>query len=179
VFVALRITPTTRASAKGEISIVGGIQRPWRDDESSISSSIGPSISAPGARAQVLSANFKPLPNQTERMEFESTLIEPRQPEANRVLPDAPIAKVPASVCPAGVGRPCAFLGGRPYIPDQFHLVGHNPSWVKAVSNPAIVVVRLFRLPPSLWTTRRRDTASTAILQEKRIPYWARVVRKS
>jgi hypothetical protein len=99
------------------------------------------SISAIGAQAQVLSANFKPLPMQTERMEFESTLIEPRQPEANRVLPDAPIAKVPASVCPAGVGKPCAFLAGRPYIPDQFHFMGHNLSWVKAVSNPAIVVV--------------------------------------
>jgi hypothetical protein len=55
------------------------------------------------------------------------------------VLPDAPVAKAPMSPCPAGVGKPCALLGGRPYLPDRLHLEEHDASWAKAMSTPLMI----------------------------------------
>ncbi len=63
-----------------------------------------------------------------------SSRVEPVQQESQRVLPDAPIPLLPTLQdgplpCPAGVGRPCALLGGRLYFRDPVHMTEHDKSW--------------------------------------------------
>jgi hypothetical protein len=59
--------------------------------------------------------------------------------DTKSILPDAPVPKAAASPCPAGVGRPCALLGGLPYLPDQLHMEEHDLSWGKAMSHPFMI----------------------------------------
>ena len=96
---------------------------------------------AAGLHAQVQLAGVKPLPIDTEHVDVGSTLIQPDQtiPELVEVLPEAPVAKSPASPCPAGFWKPCAFLSGELYARDRFHLTEYDRSWTKAMSNPAII----------------------------------------
>jgi hypothetical protein len=57
-------------------------------------------------------------------------------------LPDSPTPKMnlnESSMCPAGVGKSCAILGGRVYIPDQLGIGYHNETWWDAMKNPAMV----------------------------------------
>jgi hypothetical protein len=90
--------------------------------------------------AQTLPADVKSLATSTKDIDFGSASIQPRESETSRVLPEAPIAKTVAPICPAGSGKPCALLGGRAYLRDPFHLSAHDQSWTKAMTNPAMVV---------------------------------------
>jgi hypothetical protein len=92
-------------------------------------------LTAWSSHAQDLFAGNKPEPIPTEDIELSSTLVEP----SALVLPDAPVAKAMAPPCPAGPGKPCAFLNGHPYFRDRFLLSAHDPSWTKAMSNPLIM----------------------------------------
>jgi hypothetical protein len=96
-------------------------------------------LTASSSRAQDLFAGNKPQPIPTEHIELSSTLVEPAGPANASVLPDAPVPKTIAPPCPAGPRKPCAFLSGRPFLHDRFALSAHDPSWVKAMSNPAII----------------------------------------
>jgi hypothetical protein len=42
--------------------------------------------------------------------------------------------------CPAGNGKPCAFLGGRLYFSDPLALSQHSKSWAAAAVSPAMLV---------------------------------------
>jgi hypothetical protein len=56
--------------------------------------------------------------------------------------PDAPKSKIepePPTPCPAGTGKPCAFLGGRAYFPDQWKMTQHDRTWADAMKHPAIL----------------------------------------
>jgi hypothetical protein len=79
------------------------------------------------------------VPLETEYAEVGSRLVEPQALPVDPVLPDAPVPKTVTAPCPAGPGRPCAFLSGRPYIRDRFRMSEHDSSWGRAVSNPVIL----------------------------------------
>jgi hypothetical protein len=93
---------------------------------------------AAGLHAQTASSNIQPLPIQTD---VGSTLLQPDEtsPTRSDILPEAPIPKSPASPCPAGYWKPCAFLSGNLYARDRFHLGEYDRSWTKALSNPVII----------------------------------------
>jgi hypothetical protein len=99
------------------------------------------SFGAVALHAQTPSSNIQPLPIQTEYVSVGSTLVQPDEttPARGDILPEAPIPKSPASPCPAGYGKPCAFLNGNLYARDRFHLREYDRSWTKALSNPAII----------------------------------------
>ena len=60
--------------------------------------------------------------------------IQPRS-----ILPNAPIAKPSATVCPEGFRKPCALLGGQQYWPSS--LKEHDRSWGRAMSHPSMIIV--------------------------------------
>jgi hypothetical protein len=77
--------------------------------------------------------------------------VEPAQEQPGQVLPDAPIPVLPGIQdgpfpCPAGVGKPCALLGGRLYFRDPSHMTEHDLTWGKAMRNPMMVVGGLLNL---------------------------------
>lgn len=97
-------------------------------------------LGAVASHAQIQPVDIKPLPIQTEYIDVGSTLIQPGETiSAGEILPEAPIPKSPASPCPAGYWKPCAFLSGNLYARDRFHLGEYDRSWTKAMSNPAII----------------------------------------
>jgi hypothetical protein len=69
-------------------------------------------------------------------------------------LPNSPVAKIEPttvkptgkpdvtdenSMCPAGVGKPCALLGGRKFYPDLWHMREHDRNWGDAMKHPAMI----------------------------------------
>jgi len=98
-------------------------------------------LGAIASQAQIQPVDIKPLPIQTEYIDIGSTLVQPDEasPVRSDILPEAPIPKSPASPCPAGYWKPCAFLSGNLYARDRFHLGGYDRSWTKALSNPVII----------------------------------------
>jgi hypothetical protein len=61
-------------------------------------------------------------------------------------LPDSPNPKTNErenSMCPSGVGKSCALLGGWVYIPDAIGLTYHNKTWWEAMKNPGMIAVAL------------------------------------
>jgi len=84
-----------------------------------------------------------------------STLIQPQQQGEGRVLPDAPIPVLPniedgRFPCPAGIGKPCALLGGRLYFRDPSHMTEHDATLGKAMRNPLMVVGGLLNLASTI-----------------------------
>ncbi|MGC1618544.1 MAG: hypothetical protein WA765_08640 [Candidatus Acidiferrum sp.] len=62
----------------------------------------------------------------------------------SRILPDDPIPVLPSlqdgpAPCPGGNGKSCALLGGRLYFSDPFRMTEHDATWVKAMTNPAMM----------------------------------------
>jgi hypothetical protein len=61
-----------------------------------------------------------------------------------KIEPDAPrpgsSSSDENSPCPAGVGKPCAFLGGRRYYPDLWHMTEHDQTWGEAMRHPIMIV---------------------------------------
>ena len=91
-----------------------------------------------------------------------SSRVEPVQQESQRVLPDAPIPVLPnlqdgPLPCPAGVGRPCALLGGRLYFRDPVHMTEHDKSWADAMKNKGMLLGMAVNAAAAVWdykTTR-------------------------
>jgi hypothetical protein len=83
---------------------------------------------------------------ETQSAQISSTLIDPSSPLSVHVLPDAPkpiqpVLPVPAATpCPAGVGKPCALLGGRLYFRDPGHMTEHDKSWADAMKSKGILL---------------------------------------
>jgi hypothetical protein len=96
---------------------------------------------ATGSHAQTPSSSVQPLPIHTEYVDVGPALVQPDETSPTRgdIRPEAPIPKSPASPCPAGYWKPCAFLSGNLYARDRFHLSEYDRSWTKALSNPAII----------------------------------------
>jgi hypothetical protein len=66
-------------------------------------------------------------------------------------LPEAPIPVLPnlqdgPAPCPAGVGKPCALLGGRLYFSDPAHMTEHDQTLWKAMRNPMLLAGGLINL---------------------------------
>jgi hypothetical protein len=74
------------------------------------------------------------MPDSTELTAHIAGGVQPRA-----ILPDAPIAKPTATVCPDGFRKPCALLGGQLYWPSS--LKEHDRSWARAMSHPPIFVM--------------------------------------
>jgi len=82
-------------------------------------------------------------------------LIQPQQQGEGRVLPDAPIPVLPniqdgPFPCPAGIGKPCALLGGRRYFRDPSHMTEHDATWGQAMRNPMMVIGGLLNLASTI-----------------------------
>src|SRR5690349_177814 len=98
-------------------------------------------LSAGYTRAQT--ANLTNPLIDTQSSEIRATLIEPGQQTPGRDLPDVPDAPIPIlpskqdgpMPCPAGIGKPCALLGGRLYFRDISHMTQHDLTWVDALKN--------------------------------------------
>jgi hypothetical protein len=65
-----------------------------------------------------------------------------------KVEPDAPPPFDPNateenSPCPAGVGKPCAMLGGQAYYLDLWHMTEHDRTWLDAMKHPPILIMSL------------------------------------
>jgi hypothetical protein len=96
------------------------------------------------ARAQTEANLTRALPMETQSSKISSSLIETSQQNPRRNLPDAPIPILPnrqdgPMPCPAGIGKPCALLGGRLYFSDPSHMTQHDKSWVAGLRNPMIL----------------------------------------
>jgi hypothetical protein len=89
--------------------------------------------------------------------------IESVQQGSNRILPDAPIPVLPGLQdgplpCPAGVGKPCALLGGRLYFRDPVHFTEHDKSWADAMKNKGMLFGVSMNVAAAVWdyeTTRQ------------------------
>jgi len=82
-------------------------------------------------------------------------LILPQQQGGGRLLPDAPIPVLPTIQdgplpCPAGIGKPCALLGGRLFFRDPSHMTEHDATWGKAMRNRMMVVGGLLSLASAI-----------------------------
>lgn len=93
---------------------------------------------------------------ETQSSPITSTLIEPEQQEPKRELPDAPIPILPnrqdgPMPCPAGVGKPCALLGGRLYFSDPSHMTEHDKTWFDALKNPLMLGGIAVNVGASIW----------------------------
>src|SRR5260370_4319940 len=105
--------------------------------------------------------NNLPLPVIRPR-QLVSWRVESEQQESQRVLPDAPIPVLPnlqdgPLPCPAGVGRPCALLGGRLYFRDPVHMTEHDKSWADAMKNKGMLLGMAVNAAAAVWdykTTR-------------------------
>jgi hypothetical protein len=95
------------------------------------------------AAVLVVSITYGQAPPDPPAQQREASLAstQPAPSSAGVILPDAPVPKAAASPCPAGVGRPCALLGGVRYLPDQLHVEEHDASWAKAMSHPVMIAV--------------------------------------
>jgi len=87
--------------------------------------------------------------------QFIPVQVEPAQQESSRPLPDAPIPVLPniqdgPFPSPAGVGKPCALLGGRRYFNDPSHMTEHDATWGEAMKNPMMVVGELLNLASTI-----------------------------
>lgn len=112
------------------------------------------SYSSAGAQVGVNSAHSQIFETQSSRID--SVLIEPDGQNPKRELPDAPIPILPnrqdgPMPCPAGIGRPCALLGGRLYFNDPSHMTEHDKSWVQAAKNPMILAGIGINLAGDIW----------------------------
>ncbi len=61
-------------------------------------------------------------------------------------LPDSPNPKIREkenSMCPSGVGKSCALLGGWVYYPDLVGLTYHNKTWWEAMKSPGMVAMSI------------------------------------
>lgn len=89
----------------------------------------------PPAQVDQVSPAGQGLPNTpTPKTEPDlSTLFNPNATEEN-------------SPCPAGIGKPCAMLGGRAYFPDLWHMTEHDKTWFDAMKHPPILIMSLLVL---------------------------------
>lgn len=93
---------------------------------------------------------------ETQSSPIPSTLIEPEQQDPKRELPDAPIPILAnrqdgPMPCPAGIGKPCALLGGRLYFSDLSHMTEHDKTWFNALKNPLMIGGIAVNLGASIW----------------------------
>lgn len=111
-------------------------------------------------------------PIDTQPSEIGTTLTEPDDPQSpSRNLPDAPIPVLPSRQdgpmpCPAGIGKPCALLGGRVYFSDRSHMTEHDKTWFGALKNPLMIAGIAVNLGADLWdykATRACMAAHTCI----------------
>jgi hypothetical protein len=82
-----------------------------------------------------------------------SNLAGPAQLPAGPGFLDMPNPLIPQdgpAPCPAGVGKPCALLGGRLYFRDPSHMTEHDATWGKAMRNPMMVVGGLLNLASTI-----------------------------
>lgn len=92
-----------------------------------------------------VTTDMPPLIEQ-EPAEIKPRLIESSFVEKKRELPDAPKAVQPvlpvpaATPCPAGVGKPCALLGGRLFFRDPGRMTEHDKSWADAMKSKGVVL---------------------------------------
>ena len=95
--------------------------------------------------------------------EFNGPLIDPTYVVDKKELPDAPKPVQPVqpalgpTPCPAGVGKPCALLGGRAFFPDPVHMTEHDKSWKDAMKNRGILLGIGMNTAATVWdykTTR-------------------------
>jgi hypothetical protein len=95
--------------------------------------------------------------------EFKGSLVDPTNVLEKKELPDAPKPVEPVrptlapTPCPAGVGKPCALLGGRAFFPDPVHMTEHDKSWKDAMKNRGILLGVGMNAAAAVWdykTTR-------------------------
>jgi hypothetical protein len=84
-------------------------------------------------------------------LQAESSLLPPPQQGEERILPEARIPVLPnlqdgPAPCPAGVGKPCALLGGRLYFNDPAHMTEHNRTLWQAMRNPMLLTGGIINL---------------------------------
>ena len=96
---------------------------------------------------------------ETQASPIGSALVEPGQQDLKRDLPDAPIPTLPSSQdgpmpCPAGIGKPCALLGGRLYFSDPSHMTEHDKTWFDALKNPLILGGIIADAGAAVWDLR-------------------------
>lgn len=113
---------------------------------------------AGGARAQSADPS-KPASVETQSVEITSTLVEQGQQGNQQTLLDTPIPILPSKQdgpvpCPAGVGRPCALLGGRLYFSDPSRMAQHDKSWAGALKHPMILGGLAANMASSIWDYR-------------------------
>lgn len=111
------------------------------------------------ALAQTDSTSARSAQIETKSSAISSDLVAPSLQRQEHELPDAPIPILPSRQdgpmpCPAGVGRPCALLGGRLYFSDPSHMTEHDKSWVAALRNPMILTGLLVNLGADVWDYR-------------------------
>jgi len=75
--------------------------------------------------------------------EIAETVQKPSLDEST-VRPDAPKPKLQPgadedAACPAGAGKPCAFLGGQRYYRDLWKMTQHDRTWGDAMKNPGVI----------------------------------------
>ena len=56
--------------------------------------------------------------------------------------------------CPAGIGKPCALLGGRLYFSDPSHMTQHDKTWFDALKNPLMLGAIAVNLGADIWDYR-------------------------
>jgi len=89
---------------------------------------------------------------ETQSAQVSGELIEPPQSPG---LPDMPLPQplIPQdgpAPCPAGVGEPCALLGGRLYFKDPGHMTEHNATWGQAMKNPFLIGGEILNLAATI-----------------------------
>ena len=92
---------------------------------------------------------------ETQASEISTVLQEPVPLNRRPVLPDNPIPVMPniqdgPFPCPAGVGKPCALLGGRLYFRDPSHMTEHDATLAEALRNPLMLVGETFNLAATI-----------------------------
>jgi hypothetical protein len=117
------------------------------------------SILAASTHAQAVANRTGSTPIETQSSEINSALSEPGQEAPQRSLPDAPIPILPSSQdgpmpCPAGIGKPCALLGGRLYFSDPSHMTEHDKTWFHALTNPLMLGGLAVNLATAVWDYR-------------------------
>lgn len=116
-------------------------------------------ISIASAHAQAILNRTSSTPIETQSSEISSVLVEPYQSSLQRDLPDALIPVLPSRQdgpmpCPAGVGKPCALLGGRLYFSDSSHMTEHDKTWSHALKNPLMLSGLAVNLATAVWDYR-------------------------
>jgi hypothetical protein len=82
---------------------------------------------------------------------------------AEDVRPDHPTPQIEPihtdedSACPSGVGKPCAFLGGRLYYPDLWKMTQHDRTWLDAMRHPPIVAASVLLVASTVFDIEGTD----------------------